>query len=163
MIHNTLGAAHVTAAIAALALGLVGLSAAKGDVIHRLFGAGYVISMLVVNATALGIYRLNGQFGPFHALALLSLGGVALGTLAVLRRRGNGLVRHYQAMAYSYLGLWAAAAAEAVIRIKIFGALTSGPRGAMAIGVGIAVLFAAFGYLVIPRLQRAALGAVADR
>jgi len=160
---DTLGAAHVTAAIAALALGLVVLSAAKGDTIHRLFGAGYVTSMLVVNATALGIYRLNGQFGPFHALALLSLGGVALGTFAVLRQRGNWLVRHYQAMAYSYLGLWAAAAAEAVIRVKIFGALASGPRGAMAIGVGIAVLFAALGYLVIPRLQRAALGAVADR
>src|SRR5947209_15200181 len=111
MIHSTLGAAHVTAAVAALALGLSVLSAAKGDASHRLFGAGYVTSMFLVNATALGIYRLNGQFGPFHALALLSLGGVALGTFAVLRRRGSWLMRHYQAMAYSYLGLWAAAAA----------------------------------------------------
>lgn len=159
---STLGAAHVTAAIAALALGLVVLSAAKGDATHRLFGVGYVVSMVIVNVTALGIYRLNGQFGPFHALALLSLAGVALGTLAVLRRRGNWLARHYQAMAYSYLGLWAAAAAEAVVRLKLFGAIGSA-RGAIAIGVAIAILFAAFGYLIIPSLQRAALGNFSQR
>ena len=89
MTLGPLGAAHVTAAIVALALGLVVLLATKGSPLHRLFGLGYVAAMVVVNATALGLYRLNGQFGPFHALALLSLAVVTMGVLAVLRRRAR--------------------------------------------------------------------------
>lgn len=163
MISNTLGAAHVTSAVVALALGLIVLVSVKGDALHRLFGAAYVGAMLVVNVTALGLYGLTGHFGPFHVLALLSLATVAAGTLAVLRRRGAWLARHYQAMAYSYLGLWAAAAAEAVVRLKLLGPSMGGARGAIAIGVAIALVFAAIGYLIVPRLQRAALGVLADR
>ena len=114
--------------------------------------------MVVVNVTTLGLYRLNGQFGPFHALALLSLAVVAMGVLAILRRRPSWLARHYRSMAYSYLGLCAAAVAEAAVRLELFGPLVNGARGVIILGVTIAVLFAAFGYLVIPRLQRAALG-----
>jgi uncharacterized membrane protein len=163
MTLGPLGAAHVTAAIVALALGLVVLLATKGSPLHRLFGLGYVAAMVVVNATALGLYRLNGQFGPFHALALLSLAVVTMGVLAVLRRRANWLARHYQSMAYSYLGLCAAALAEAAVRLKLFGPLVNGAGGIIILGVAIAVLFAALGYLIIPRLQRAALGTIADR
>jgi len=163
MISNSLGAAHVTSAIAALALGLIVLLNPKGTAFHRLFGAAYVAAMILVNATAFGLYGLTGHFGPFHALALVSLATVAMGTIAALRRRENWLAWHYQMMAYSYLGLWAAACAEAVVRLKVFGALASGARGGIAVGVAIAVLFALLGYLIIPRLQRAALGVAADR
>ena len=163
MMLGSLGAAHVTAAIVALALGLLVLLGAKGTVTHRLFGLGYVGAMAVLNATALGLYRLTGQFGPFHALALLSLAIVAWGTVAVLRRRAGWLARHYRAMAYSYLGLCAAAVAEAALRLKLFGPLATGAHGIIMLGVSIAVLFAACGYLVVPRLQRAALGSRADR
>ena len=160
MALGSLGAAHVTAAIVALALGLVVLLGAKGNTTHRLFGLGYVGAMVLVNATALGLYRLDGQFGPFHALALLSLAIVVLGTFAVLRRRQNWLGRHYRCMAYSYLGLWAAAVAEAATRLKLFGPL--GTRGIFALGVAIALLFTAFGYLVLARLPKVALR-VSDR
>ena len=64
-------------------------------------------------------------------------------------------------MAYSYLGLWAAAVAEAVARLKLLGTLTNGSRGSIGVGVTIAILFTALGYLVIPRLQRAALRGLA--
>ena len=115
-------------------------------------GLGYVGAMVAVNVTTLGLYRLNGQFGPFHALALLSLAVVTMGVLAVLRRRPNWLARHYQSMAYSYLGLCAAAVAEVAVRLELFGSLVNGARGIIILGVAIAVLFAAFGYLVIDTL-----------
>jgi len=50
-----------------------------------------------------------------------------------------------------------------VVRLKLLGALAGGARGGIAVGVAIAILFALLGYLIIPRLQRAALGVVADR
>lgn len=152
MTLGSLGTAHLTAAIVTLALGLVVLLAAKGSPMHRLFGLGYVGAMVAVNVTALGLYRLNGQFGPFHALALLSLAVVTMGVLAILRRRPNWLARHYQSMAYSYLGLCAAAVAEVAVRLELFGSLVNGARGIIILGVAIAVLFAAFGYLVIDTL-----------
>ena len=161
MIASSLGAAHVAAASLALALGLVVLLAQKGTPCHVLFGAGYVTAMAVVNISALGLYRLTGQFGPFHALAMVSFAVVMSGVLAVLRRRGQWLARHYQLMSYSYLGLWAAAVAEAVTRLRLLGVLAGGPRGALAVGVAIAVLFAVLGYLVIPRLQGVALRGLA--
>jgi len=43
------------------------------------------------------------------------------------------------------------------------GRRSSGARGGIAVGVAIASLCALLGYLIIPRLQRAALGVVADR
>jgi uncharacterized membrane protein len=161
MIASSLGAAHVAAASLALALGFVVLLARKGTPCHVLFGAGYVTAMAVVNISALGLYRLTGQFGPFHALAMVSLAVVMSGVLAVLRRRDRWLARHYQLMTYSYLGLWAAAVAEAVTRLKLLGTLAGGSRGALAVGVAIAVLFAALGYLVIPRLKGVALRGLA--
>ena len=49
------------------------------------------------------------------------------------------------------------------MRLKLFGPLVNGAGGIIILGVAIAVLFAALGYLIIPRLQRAALGTIADR
>ena len=60
MISGSLGAAHFTAAVAALALGFVVLIARKGTDVHRLFGLGFVIAMIVLNATAMG----DGPTGP---------------------------------------------------------------------------------------------------
>src|SRR4051812_29468318 len=142
---SSLGAAHVTGAIVALALGLFVLFNPKGDGLHRLFGAAYVAAMIVVNVTAFGLYGLTGHLGPFHALALVSLATVAVGTIAALRRRENWLALHYQAMAYSYLGLCAATCAEALVRLKVLGSLAGGTRGGIIVGVAVAVLFALLG------------------
>jgi len=154
---TTLGAAHFAAAVAALALGLVVLIEAKGTLTHRLIGCGYVAAMLILNVTALGLYRLTGQFGPFHALALVSLATVTTGVTVVWRRGPNWLRRHYYFMAWSYVGLLAAACAEAMTRLPVLrAAVTTGPQR-IALGVGIAVLFALVGLLVLPRLQDRAL------
>jgi uncharacterized membrane protein len=157
MILGPLGAAHMSASILALALGAIVLALHKGTDLHRLFGMGYVVAMVAVNVTALGLYRLTGRFGPFHALALLSLAVTAWGALLVIRRRNNWMARHLQAMSYSYLGLLAAASTEALLRLRIFGFLSGDPTAVISIGVLLAIVFAIAGTLVIPRWTDAAL------
>jgi len=100
-------------------------------------GAGYVMAMVLVNLTALGVYRLTGRFGPFHALALLSLATVAWGMRAVLRRRPGWLLTHYHSMVWSYLGLLAAACAEIAIRVPMIAASINSAGRGMALGLGI--------------------------
>jgi len=163
MTLSSLGAAHLAAACVALLPRLVVLLERKGTPAHRSFGATYVAAMIALNVTALGIYRLTGQFGPFHVLALISLAAVARGTLAVLRRSPGWLVRHYYNMAGSYLGLLAAACAEVVARVPpMRGLIVNGTRG-VALGVAIAVLFVAIGLFVLPRLKARALADARQR
>ena len=52
MISSTLGMAHLTAALLALALGGVVVLERKGTETHRMMGMGYALAMLVVNVTA---------------------------------------------------------------------------------------------------------------
>src|SRR5262245_65904896 len=109
MTLSALGTAHLAPALAALLLGALVLLERKGTPAHRAIGASYVMAMLLTNLTALAIYRLTGRFGPFHALALASPATVALGLRAVIRRRQGWLHTHYHCMAWSYVGLLAAA------------------------------------------------------
>ena len=64
MIGSALGAVHFTAAIVALAFGAIVLAAPKGTPLHRTIGAGYVAAMVILNVSALPIYRLTGHFEP---------------------------------------------------------------------------------------------------
>lgn len=115
----SIGGLHTTLAIAALVTGAVVLLRRKGGTWHRRLGWVYAISMLGLNLTALAIYELFGRFGPFHAAALLSLGTVIMGVIPAWQRRPRHqwLERHYYWMTWSYVGLLAAAASEAVTRI----------------------------------------------
>ena len=162
MALGSLAVAHVTAALIALALGLAVLAARKGTDVHRLFGAGYVVSMITVNGTALGIYRLTGQFGSFHVLAIASLAVTIWGLLIALRRRQNWVIWHFHAMCYSYLGLLAAATSEAVLRLHLLGSVARTSSGVIAIGVSIAILFTIIGALAIPRLEATVIANAAD-
>jgi uncharacterized membrane protein len=111
--------AHTTFAVASLVLGAVVLSLTKGTERHRVLGMLYVLSMFGLNVTALSIYRLFGGFGVFHALAVLSLAGLLAGFAAAFlkRPRHAWLEYHYLGMGWSYVGLCAAAAAEAAVRV----------------------------------------------
>jgi uncharacterized membrane protein len=152
---TTLGAAHLTAAIAALVFGAVVLLARKGTQDHRALGTAFIAAMVVVNVTALGIYRLTGAFGPFHALALVSLAILARGVTAVLRRRPGWLVTHYYCMGWSYIGLLAAAAAEVIARAPL--GLVHDARSGLRIGLVATAVFIVIGFIVLPRLQARAL------
>jgi uncharacterized membrane protein len=116
---SALGWVHTVSAVAALVSGAAVLVRRKGTRAHRRLGCVYVGSVVVLNATALLVYRLFGGFGPFHVAALLSLATIAGGVLPAVRRRpaGRWVERHYWWMTFSYVGLVAAAASEAATRL----------------------------------------------
>lgn len=142
-----LGWTHTAAALAALVAGAAVLLTRKGTRRHRQLGWAYVVSMLLLNATALLIFRLFGRFGPFHAGAIFSLVTVVAGTVAALgARRARGrhdgvararaLERHYQWMTWSYVGLAAAAVSEVATRHP---ALRPRPGHGLVFGVTVAL------------------------
>src|SRR5215470_9265909 len=139
MIGSSLGAIHFTTAIVALAFGAIVLGVPKGTPLHRTIGAGYVAAMVILNVSALAIYRLTAHFEPFHALALFSLATVVRGMVPALRRRPGWLMVHYWSMAWSYLALLAAACSEIVVRLLLRAGIFTGPWQVISGGIAIAV------------------------
>ena len=113
------GTLHPILALIALASGAWTLARRKGNAVHRRAGWVFAGAMVGVNVTALLIYDLTGEFGPFHVMAVISLVGVVFGVAHVrLRRPAQGWRElHATWMAWSYVGLLAATAAEAATRI----------------------------------------------
>lgn len=110
------GFLHVLAASCALATGLAVFVSRKGTARHRWLGRVYLALMLVVNGSALTIFRdAGGGFGVFHYLALVSLATLtaAYGSFLLRRRARNWQPFHAHMMAWSYVGLAAAAAGQA--------------------------------------------------
>ncbi len=143
----SLGWIHTVSALGALLTGAAVLLTRKGTRRHRQVGWAYVVSMLLLNGTALLIYRLFGRFGPFHVGAVFSFVTVVAGTAAAIgarrarvRRdaagRARALERHYQWMTWSYVGLAAAAVSEIATRMP---ALRPRPGQGMAFGITVAV------------------------
>jgi uncharacterized membrane protein len=157
MTLSALGAAHFASACAALLFGLIVLLQHKGTTSHRALGGAYVAAMILLNLTALGVYRLTGQFGPFHVLALVSLAVVIRGIAAAIRRCPGWLVMHYYFMVWSYIGLLAAACTEVMARVPPFRGLIGGGQRTVLFGLAIAVLFTIVGMILLPRLQARAL------
>ena len=95
--------AHAFAAMAALALGIVQLSAPKGTVPHRTIGWIWVALMLAVSVSSFFIHQLRvlGPWSPIHLLSILTL--VAL-PLAVLAAHRHAVDRHRRAMISIFLG-----------------------------------------------------------
>lgn len=130
-------------ALAALAAGGLVVAAPKATRLHRRAGWTYVAAMGVLNGTALMIYDLFGGFGPFHVAALLS--GVTLvgGLVPALRRRRGWIARHANWMAWSYVGLLAAAASETATRWLHLGFGTTVLVATAAVVVGGALVIRA--------------------
>jgi uncharacterized membrane protein len=114
---DPLGTFHVASAVLALVAGCVIVLQQKGGGVHRRWGWTYAGAMVALNLSALMLYRLTGTFGPFHVAALFSLLTIVAG-LVPARQRGRGWMhRHAYWMAGSYVGLWAALAAELTTRV----------------------------------------------
>ena len=153
----TLGQLHFVSALLALGAGALVLLDRKGTTRHRRLGWTYAIAMLVLNVTALLIYRLTASFGPFHVAALASLATLIAGIVPMRRRNStNRLERHYFFMAYSYLGLVAAAVAETATRVPAIASFAGGPTPAFWIAVGVAsvAVFVVGGRIVRGRVER---------
>jgi uncharacterized membrane protein len=103
----------------AILLGFCVLILQKGTMLHRRIGVAYWLAMLGLNATALAIYDLFGQWGPFHSLAVVSLLSLAAGGAAVWARRPRGgwMRLHATCMAWSFAGVLAAFFSEIGARI----------------------------------------------
>ena len=56
---SSFGAAHVAAALAALACGMMVLIMRRDTQLHRTMGMGYAMTMVAVNGTVLTIYGLS--------------------------------------------------------------------------------------------------------
>lgn len=154
MWHSLIGAIHLFSASFALISGAFVMLLRKGTLLHRMMGRAWVLAMLTVNTSALSLYRLTGHFELFHVFALISLATISAGIGAVLLKRPGWLMLHYRFMAYGYLGLLAAATAEAVTRLHVI--QLHGAAGIISIGLAIGILFTIAGRLLMPRLQRTA-------
>lgn len=142
-----LGLVHVLCGVLALGLGPAIFVARKGTRTHVWLGRSYAASMLVLNLSALSIYRLTGSVNVFHLLALLSLATLGTGVLQIRMRRRwrRWLWRHYQYMAWSYVGLVAATCNEGFVRLAVLQRLTRSttaglPLLSMLAIVGLAAL-----------------------
>ena len=148
------------------------LMSPKGTRRHRQIGWIYAVSMLLLNVTALMIYKLFGGFGPFHVAAIVSLGGLVPAVISArkaksarlardLVARGRWVERHYHWMTWSYVGLCAAAVSETATRLPI---ARPGPGAGLEFGIAVAVatlLVVAIGARLIRTRVRSQLAAVA--
>lgn len=157
MFLSTLGAVHMGAAVAAMGLGTIVMFDAKGTAAHRLLGLGFAIAMVAVNFSALGLYRMTGHFGPFHALALLSLAALARSLWPLIKREGEWLRLHYRYMIIAYGGLMAAAVTEMLVRVPATRVYFTTTASSFALGTGIAVAMAVIVRVVAPHFEQRTL------
>jgi uncharacterized membrane protein len=134
---------HIGTAVSALVFGLCVFFTHKGTRLHKQLGYAYSFNMLGLNISALFIYRLTGDFGPFHVSALASLLTLGAGFIPAFLRlpHGRWLELHYELMNWSYVGLVAAGVSEAVTRLP---AAPFWP----AVAAGSAVVFIVGGMLI---------------
>lgn len=151
---------HIGFAVVAILTGCIVLLRVKGTRVHRRLGFLYFASMVILNVSSFFIFSLTGEASPFHALAAFSLLTVLIGYAAAAWRtpRGGWLELHQQFMAWSYIGLLAAAAAEAAVRIPE-------TRFWWAVAAASFTVIAAGGIVLATRLPglRARYGSLASR
>ncbi len=89
--------------MAALALGIVQLSAPKGTIPHRVIGWFWVSLMFAVSISAFWIHqiRLWGPWSPIHLLAIFTL---VMLPVAVLHARRRRVTQHRIAMISIFFG-----------------------------------------------------------
>jgi len=95
-----LGWFHTILGITALVSGVYTLARFKELTLQTRSGQIYLVATLITAATALAIFQ-RGEFGPGHALAVLTLLALAVGTVAGTMKPFGRFSRHMQALSYS--------------------------------------------------------------
>ena len=95
-----LGWFHTVLGITALVSGAITLAKYKEITLQTRSGQIYLAATLITAGTALAIFQ-RGEFGPGHALAIMTLLALAVGTLAAKTKLFGKLSRYMQAVAYS--------------------------------------------------------------
>jgi uncharacterized membrane protein len=97
---TTLGIFHTLMGAIALICGFWTLQRYREILLTNRPGQLYLIATLITALTSLGIFR-HGGFGPPHALAILTLVALAVGTLAAVSNLFGRKSRAVQTTAYS--------------------------------------------------------------
>ena len=97
---------HLTFALAAFVLGGIQLINIKGTRTHKTLGYVWVVAMVVICITSLGIKEVmpNGMFGgysPIHLLSLFVLFQLARG---IYFAKNKNIKMHRRCMLYTYIG-----------------------------------------------------------
>lgn len=118
-VNTPLGWFHFLTALIAMLAGAYVLFKPKGTKRHKQVGYIYVSSLLLVCASAMGIYNLTGKFGIFHILAIIGFLTLVAGMIPMFLKniKNKHKVFHLWFMYYSVLGLYAAFASELSVRI----------------------------------------------
>jgi len=95
-----LGWFHTVIGATALISGGFTLARYKEISLQTRSGQIYLITTLITAGTALAIFQ-RGEFGPGHALAVMTLLALAVGTIAATVKPFGKLSRHVQAVSYS--------------------------------------------------------------
>jgi hypothetical protein len=118
LVHDWTGAIHLISSIIALITGTLILVMTKGTKIHKKTGYIYAMAMLVLVTTSFMIYRLFNGWGIFHWAALVSAITLAGGMIpAILKKPDSWAPLHFSFMYWSVMGLYAAFAAEVLVRL----------------------------------------------
>ena len=114
------GMAHTVLSALGLVLGAEQMLRRRRDRWHRWFGYAYVAAMVSGDLAILTVYRFNGHFNAFHvgALANLLCIGMALQPMLARPRPLQWRLKHYMWISWSYVGLWAAALTEFIVRTQ---------------------------------------------
>ncbi len=152
---------HFIACGIALPLGLHQLTAPQGGPRHAGLGRIYIVAMLVALLSALASFRPETRFLPFHILALVGLGSLTAGTLALRRwlrdRAPADLRRHKINMAYSWLGLAMAGVSQYISNPRFGFAPALGPAGFWTLlAVANILMYAVGSWWLFARLLRRA-------
>lgn len=167
---SPMGAVHFTFSLVALASGGTVAFMPKGTRWHRTIGHLYVTSMIGVVATSFAMFGLFGRPGPFHFAALVSAVTVGAGMVSVLfrRPRKGWMDAHANWMAWSYVGLWAAAISETATHL-VMPILAPRIEGSLwglfwtLVGVGTALTVGVGVFLIKRRLPQAIAGVRSKR
>ena len=95
-----LGWFHTAMGIIALISGGFTLARFKEITLQTRSGQIYLATTLITAGTALAIFQ-RGEFGPGHALAVMTLLALAVGTVAATTRLFGKFSRYLQALAFS--------------------------------------------------------------
>ncbi|MEQ9308523.1 MAG: DUF2306 domain-containing protein [Balneolaceae bacterium] len=138
---DVLGLIHFISALAAMLVGMIVLLKKKGTKTHKQLGYLYAVSMLILNITALMIYKLFGYFGPFHIAAVISLATLMGGIIPAYLKKPEKtwLEFHYEFMNWSIIGLYAAFWSETFSRFFRFAGFWVLVATATALTVAIGV------------------------
>ena len=107
---------HISLGFSSLISGFFVVFNRKGGPRHRLVGRVYAVSMLGLNLTALGIYKLYDGWGFFHWMAIASLMPLVAGYVAIRRKK---IEPHYFFMCWSFIGLLCATISEIFVHVPM--------------------------------------------